>query len=63
MPVIEVARDGQVAGELGVLEMRDARRADTRFGEPIVEPRGSTVAEVRADRGVNRRQHLERART
>ena len=56
---VEVARGGQVAGELGILEMSDTGRTDARFGESIVEPRSRAVAEVRADRGVNRRQHLE----
>ena len=51
---VEVARDGEVAGELRVLEVPHARRAHAGLGEPVVEPGRGAVAEVGADRLVDR---------
>ena len=59
MPEVEVTRDGQVAGERRVFEMTDAGRTDACFGEAIVEPRRGAIAEVGADRLMDRRQDLE----
>ena len=39
--------------------MTDARRPDARLGQSIVEPAGGEIAEVVAERLVNRREHLE----
>ena len=39
--------------------MPHPRRADARFGQPVVEPGGGAVAEVGADRLVDRREDLE----
>ena len=36
-----------------------ARRTHARLGQAVVEPRGGAVAEVGADRLMDRRQHLE----
>ena len=58
-PEVEVARDGEVAGERRILEVPHARRAHAGLGEPVVEPRGSAVAEVGADRLMNRAEHLK----
>ena len=56
---VEVARDGEVGGELGVLEVRDAGGAVRRGHQPVVEIRRGAAAEVGADREVQRREHLE----
>ena len=56
---VEVARDGEVAGERRILEVPHARRAHAGLGEPVVEPCGSAVAEVGADRLMNRAEHLK----
>jgi len=58
-PEVEVARDGEVAGERGILEVPHARRTHTGFGEPVVEPRGRAIAEIRAYRLMNRAEHLK----
>ena len=58
-PEVEVARDGEVAGERRILEVPHARRAHAGLGEPVVEPGGGAVAEVGADRLMNRAEHLE----
>ena len=47
---VELAGDGQVGGELRIFEVTDAGRPHARLGEPIVEPRGGAIAEIRADR-------------
>src|SRR5205823_7938591 len=47
---VEVARDSEISGQLRILEMTHARRANTRLGEPVIKPRGGTVAKVGADR-------------
>ncbi len=39
--------------------MAHARRAHAGLGEPVIEPRGSAVAEVGADRLMNRAEHLQ----
>ena len=59
MPEIEVARDRQIVSQRRVLEMTHAGRANARFGQLVVEPRRGAIAEVRADGGVNRDQHLQ----
>ena len=56
---IEVARDGEVAGECRILEMSHARRAHTGLGEPVVEPCGHAVSEVGAYGLMNRAKHLK----
>ena len=56
---VEVARHGEFGGELRVFKVGHARRADASFSEPVVEPRGGTVAEVGADRLVDWVEHLE----
>jgi len=56
---VEVAGDGEVAGEGRILEMAHAGRAHASLGEPVVEPGGGAVAEVRAHRLVDRAEHLE----
>ena len=43
----------------GILEVAHARRADARVGQPVVEPRRGAVAEIRADRLMDRGQHLK----
>ena len=58
-PEIEVARHGEVARERRILEVAHARRAHARLGQPVVQPGGGAVAEVGADRLMNRRQDLE----
>ncbi len=56
---VEISGDRQVVGELRIFQVPHPRRADARFGQPVVEPGGRAVAEVGADRLVNRREHLE----
>ncbi len=56
---IEVARHGEIAGELRILEMADARRPDAGVGQTVVEPRRHAIAKVRADREVQRPEHLQ----
>ena len=56
---IEVPGHGEVARELRVLEMAHARGPHAGFGEPVVEPRGGAVPEVRAHRLVDGSEHLE----
>ncbi len=58
-PEVEVARHGEVAGERRILEVPHARRAHAGLGEPVVEPCGGAVAEVGADRLMNRAEHLK----
>ncbi len=59
IPQIEIARDGEVAGERRILEVPHARRAHAGFGQPVVEPCGGAVAEIGADRLMNRAEHLQ----
>ena len=47
------------AGQSRILEVPHARRADARLGQPVVEPGGGAIAEVGAERLVDRRQHLQ----
>ena len=49
----------EVGGERRVLEVAHAGRAHAGVGQPVVEPGGGAVAEVGADRLVDRREHLE----
>ena len=56
---IEVARQRQVAGERRVFEMSHAGRPHARLRQPIVQPRGRPIAEVGAERLVDRRQRLQ----
>ena len=58
-PEIEVARHGEIGGQRRILQMPHARRAHAGLGQPVVEPRGGTVAQVRADRLMNRAEHLK----
>jgi len=56
---VEIARDGEVAGERRILEVPHAGRAHAGFGEPVVEPGRGAVAKVGANRLMNRAQHLK----
>ena len=56
---VEVAGRGQVAAEGRVLEVAHAGRPHAGLGEPVVQPGGGPVAQVGADRLVDRDQHLE----
>jgi len=56
---VEVARDGEVGGKLRIFEVPHASRSDASLGKPIVEPRGGAVAEIGADRLMDRCEHLE----
>ena len=56
---VELARHGQIGCELRVLEVADARLTHAGVGQPVVEPGGSSVAEIGAHRLVNGREHLE----
>ncbi len=58
-PEIEVARDGEVAGERWILEMSHAWRPHAGLGEPVVQPCSRTVAEIGADRQMKRGEHLQ----
>src|SRR4030095_2177003 len=56
---IEVAGHCEVVRELGVFKVAHARRPNTRFGKPVVQPRRGTVAEVGADGGMDWCEDLE----
>ena len=56
---VEISGDRQVVGELRVFQVSHPRRPDTRLGQPVIEPGGRAVAQVGANRLVNRREHLE----
>ena len=56
---VEVARDGEVGGERRILQVCHTRRADAHLGQAVVEKRRGAIAEVVADRRLNRRQHLQ----
>ena len=60
---VEVAGHVQVVGELGVLEVAHARRLDAGLGELGRRARPQAVAEVGADRLVDRGEHLDRTNT
>ena len=55
---VEVARHGEVVGELRILEMPHARRADARIGQTVVKPGGRAVAQIGPHRLVDRREDL-----
>ena len=44
---------------VGILEVAHARRTHARLGQPVVEPRRGAIAEVGADRLMDRREDLE----
>ena len=56
---VEISRDRKVVGELRILQVPHPRRADARFGQPVVKPGGRAVAEVGANCLMDRREHLE----
>ena len=56
---VEVARDGEVAGEARVLEVAHAGRAHAGAREAVVEPGRGPVAEIVAEGCVDRREHLQ----
>ena len=56
---IEIARNGEVAGEGRILEVQHARRSHAGFGKPVVEPRGGAIAEVGAHCLMNGAEHLK----
>ncbi len=58
-PQVELAGHGEVVGERGVLEMAHAGWPHACLGEPIVEPGGGAIAEVGANHGMDRGEHLE----
>ena len=43
---VEVAGDGQVAGELGIFQVAHPRRSDAGVGQTVVKPGGRAVAEI-----------------
>ena len=44
---------------VGIFEVPHARRTHAGLGEPVVEPGGGAIAEVGADRLMNRAEHLQ----
>ena len=58
-PEIEIARRCQITGELGILEVTNAGRLKTRFGQAVVQPGGRAIAEVRAQRPMYRCEGLQ----
>ena len=57
---VEVARRGQVVGEVAALEVADTFRAEGRGHQPVVEHGAEVMAEQRADDLVQRRGDLRR---
>ena len=58
-PEIEVPCHGEVGGQPRILEMPHARREGGRVRQPVVQPRGEAIAEVGAERLVDRSQALQ----
>ena len=58
-PQVEVARHGEIAGERRIFEVPHAGRAHAGLGEPVIEPCGSAIAKVGAERLMNRAEHLQ----
>ncbi len=58
-PAIELARDDEVRGERGILEVSNAWRLDAGVHELVVQPGRRAVAKVRADRLMQWRQDLQ----
>ena len=58
-PKIEVACDRELAGQVGILEVTNARWQYACLSEPIVEPCSGAVAKIGADRVVDRSEHLK----
>jgi hypothetical protein len=56
---IELAGHGQIGGEIRVLQMREAGRADRHLRQPVVQIRRGAIAQVVAHRRLDRRQHLQ----
>lgn len=56
---VELARHGKVAGERWVLEVAHAWRTNAGLGQAVVKPCGGAVAEVSAERLMNRAEHLK----
>ena len=63
MPAVELPRRGQVVGEVRVLEVADAGRVDAAVDQPLVEPGRQLVAEIHADRGLQRIDHQHQRRS
>jgi hypothetical protein len=59
---VEVAREREVVGEVGLLQVRDARRLICRREQPLMQVRSDSAAQVRADRVVDRAQHEDEDR-
>ena len=59
MPEIKIAGHGEVGGQRRIFQVPDAGRAHAGFGQPVVEPGRGAVAEVGAERLVNRAEHLQ----
>ncbi len=58
-PAVELASHGEIGRERGILQVRDARRPDTGFCKPVIEPRRGTVSQIGAERLMNGAQHLQ----
>jgi hypothetical protein len=58
-PEVEIARDGEIAGEPWILEVPHARRAHAGLSQAVIKPCGSAVAEIGADCLMNRAEHLQ----
>ena len=56
---VEVPGHLQVSGQLRILQVPDARNCHAGAGQLVVEPGRGPVAEVRAQRGVERAEHLQ----
>jgi hypothetical protein len=56
---VEVARHGEIRGQLVVFEVAHARRRHGSGRQPVIEPGGGAVAQVGADRRMDRAQHLQ----
>src|SRR5581483_7599833 len=56
---VEIAGDGEVGGEFGILEMAHAGRTNAGASQFIVEPGGGAAAKIRSDSPMNGRQNLQ----
>ena len=54
MPAVELARGRQILSEVGILQVPDAGRLHAGADQRFVEPGRHLVAEVHADRGLDR---------
>jgi hypothetical protein len=56
---VEVSRRGEIAGQRRIFEMSHARRPDAGHGDAVIQPGGRAIAEISAERLVDRREHLQ----